>query len=111
MNRIKGQISPMQLLLIGGNCKISARALVKGPPVVQGRRGNKKGGAELVDPYEEFKDEHLDAAEACAKLHTINAAVNLAADLFDHVSISSKTSVLRSGGSRACASSVQVLLH
>jgi hypothetical protein len=75
---------------------------------VQGRQSNKKGDADLVDPYEDFKDEHLDAAEARAKLHTINAAVNLAADLFDHVGVSSKTSVLTSDESRACPSSGHV---
>ena len=42
---------------------------------------------EQEDPYKEFKDEHLDAAEARKRLHTVNAAVNLAADLFDHVSL------------------------
>ncbi len=55
----------------------------------QAQRQDKKGAAEQggpEDPYKEFKDEHLDAAEARKRLHTVNAAVNLAADLFDHVS-------------------------
>ena len=52
----------------------------------QARRRNKKDTVEPIDPYQEFKDEYLDAAEARKKLHSVNAAVNLAADLFDHVS-------------------------
>ena len=52
----------------------------------QARRRSKKDTVEPVDPYQEFKDDYLDAAEARKKLHSVNAAVNLAADLFDHVS-------------------------
>ncbi|CAK0781641.1 hypothetical protein CVIRNUC_005433 [Coccomyxa viridis] len=48
----------------------------------QGR--SKKAGAEIEDPYQEFRNEHLDALEARNMLHNVNAEVNLAADLFDH---------------------------
>ena len=41
----------------------------------------------MEDPYQEFRNEHLDALEARNMLHNVNADVNLAADLFDHVSL------------------------
>ena len=53
----------------------------------QGR--SKKAAAEVEDPYQEFRNEHLDALEARNMLHNVNAEVNLAADLFDHVSLAS----------------------
>lgn len=62
--------------------------------LVQAQRRSKKGSVEPEDPYKEFKDESLDAAEARSMLHNVNAAINLAADLFDRVSLLTAASLV-----------------